>query len=227
MWKVNWWKPKNFSLLLLAALALSACKKEEPQDVDLGYDYFPNTVGTFIEYEVDSSYYESGVETNTQFYVREEFIETFIDGEGQLAMKIDRYTRPTLSDGWTLSAVYSQKRTSTTAERVEGNRRFIHMVFPINTERTWDGNAYNDLETWDYSYGTIGEPHVISLQLQFDDVVRVNQRSVFNIIDQEEAWAVFARDIGMIERRFKDLSYAFGDLMGVDVTYKLVGYGDL
>ena len=80
MWKVNWWKPKNFSLLLLAALALSACKKEEPQDVDLGYDYFPNTVGTFIEYEVDSSYYESGVETNTQFYVREEYTETFIDG---------------------------------------------------------------------------------------------------------------------------------------------------
>ena len=31
----------------------------------------------------------------------------------------------------------------------------------------------------------------------------------------------------MIERRFKDLSYAFGDLMGVDVTYKLVGYGNL
>ena len=114
MWKVNWWKPKNFSLLLLAALALSACKKEEPQDVDLGYDYFPNTVGTFIEYEVDSSYYESGVETNTQFYVREEYTETFIDGEGQLAMKIDRYTRPTLSDGWTRAAVYSQKRTSTT-----------------------------------------------------------------------------------------------------------------
>ena len=58
-------------------------------------------------------------------------------------------------------------------------------------------------------------------------MVRVNQRSVFNIIIKEEAWAVFARDIGMIERRLKDLSYAFGDLMGVDVTYKLVGYGDL
>jgi len=227
MWKVNWWKPKNFSLLLLATLTLAGCRKEEPVDVDLGYDYFPNSVGTFFEYQVDSSHYEVGVETNTQFYVREELTETFIDGEGQLATKIDRYTRPTLSDGWILSATYTQKRTSTTAERVEGNRRFVHLVFPINADRTWDGNAYNDLESWDYTYGAIGESHVLSAQLQFDDVVRVNQRSVFNLIDQEEAWAVFARDIGLVERRFRDLSYAFDDLMGVDVTYKLMSYGDL
>lgn len=227
MSKVNWWKPKHFSLLLLAGLALAGCKKDPPEEVDLGYDYFPNRVGTYFEYEVDSTDYDAGVETPFHFYVREEFSETYIDGEGQLAMRVERYVRQNPGDTWLLEGTYAQKRTATTAERIEGNRRFVHLVFPINSERTWDGNAYNDLATWNYTYANIGAPYILNASFQFEDAVKVNQRQVFNLIDQEEAWVIFAKDIGLVHRRFKDLSYAFGNLDGVDVEYILTDYGDL
>ena len=68
-----------FSMSLLALMLIaSGCKKDTTdQDIDLGYDYFPNMAGTFIEYEVDSIHYGIDVDT-VHFYLREELVNQFV-----------------------------------------------------------------------------------------------------------------------------------------------------
>lgn len=223
--KARWWKLWSVSALLL--VAVTGCKKEDPPVLDLGYAYFPNNVGTFIEYEVDSTSWVADVSTEYNFFLREEYVETFIDNEGQLAMRVDRYKRTNASDPWNFDSSWSQKRTSTTAERIESNARYVRLVFPINSERSWDGNAYNETESWTHGYSSIGGQHIVNASFIFDDVVRVNQRNVSNLIDQEEAWEIYARDLGLVHKRFRDLSFATLELEGVDMEWRIVASGDL
>lgn len=225
---VNLLKQKSLSLpLVLILVVLSSCGTEDPEPVDLGYTYFPNKVGTFIEYAVDSTHYTDDVEENFSFFIREEYIEEFTDNEGQLSLRIDRYQRFGEFNPWLFQTTYVQKRTSTTAERVEDTVRFVRMVFPVNAEREWDGNVYNTLDPWNYSYSFIGEQHIVGPGHIYEDCVRVEQRDVFNLIDQEEAWEIYSRGLGLVHKRLMDLSYATLQLNGVDMEMKIIDSGDL
>ena len=204
---------------------LCGCKKDEPDPIDLGYAYFPNTVGTFLEYEVDSTRHIGGDAFEFHFFLREEYTEQFIDGEGQLAVWIERFTRSTSADPWTFVSSYAQKRTSTTAERYEENQRYVRLAFPVNTEQSWDGNAYNDDGPWVHTYQNIGQQYILSPSLIFSDALRVQQRNVFNLIETEMAHEIYARGVGMIYKDIRDL--AFGNTEGYEVTYELVAYGDM
>lgn len=229
MSKANWLKQKNIKhSLILGALViavLGGCKKDEPDPIDLGYDYFPNIVGTFLEYEVDSTRHIGGDATDYHFYLREEHREQFIDGEGQLAVWIDRFTRPTPSDAWTFVSSYAQKRTSTTAERYEENQRYVRMVFPVNAEQSWNGNAYNDEGPWTHTYQNIGQQYILSPSLIFADAIRVQQRNVFNLIETEMAHEIYVRGVGLVYKDIRDL--AFGNSEGYELVYELTAYGDM
>lgn len=213
-------------LLIGALLPISACKKEvDYEAIDMGYEYFPNRVGAYIDYEVDSIHYGITVDT-TQFFLREIIAEDFIDQEGNLAVQVERYKKFSMGAEYELTDVWVQLRTSTTGERIEENQRFVRMVFPMDADANWDGNAYNTLDEWTHTYGSIGGSYSLP-PLSFTDVVRVNQRNNVNLVDQEEAWEVYARGIGLIHKRFKDIEFQNFEITGVDVEMKAIAYGSI
>ncbi|NNE54948.1 MAG: hypothetical protein HKN32_02930 [Flavobacteriales bacterium] len=227
--KVNWNLWKNVSLLLISftCLFFSSCSKpsDDSYSAELGYDYFPNVEGSFKEYAVDSTHYGITQE-DFSFFLREEITESFIDGEGQTAMRVERSKRNNPNEDWVLTDVWTQKRTTTSAQRFEENRRFIRLIFPITEEKTWDGNAYNDLDEWTHSYLAIDEAYTID-SLDFGETVTIEQRNNVNLVDQEEASEVYARSIGLIYKYFKDLNFQEGQVTGVEMEMKLVSYGGL
>ncbi len=211
------------ALALTGALVTGCNKDDNEEPIDLGYDFFPNNIGTFIEYEVDSLNHDL-VNDTTHFFLREVLVEEFVDNEGQLAVRVERYKRTSSNDDWTISDVWVQKRTTTTAERVEENLRFVRLAFPINQQQSWNGNAYNTLGAWEHSYQNVYETQMYN-GLVFHNTITVMQVDNVNLIDQEQATEVYARDIGLIYKKFVDLSFQFGTVTGIEMTMSVTNYG--
>ena len=76
-------------------------------------------------------------------------------------MEVKRYYRPAANMPWILGDVWTQKRTTNTAERVEENVRFIKMEFPVKDGGTWQGNAYNMLGDWEWTNDAANEDAVV------------------------------------------------------------------
>lgn len=206
------------------SLALISCKKDPNfEEIDLGYSYFPNESGKYIDYAVDSVNYGITVDT-VRFFLRELVAEDFIDAEGQPATRLERYKKFDLSDDWVLTDVWSQRRTTTAAERDEENVRFIRMIFPIEDGKTWDGNSYNTNPAWNYRYSGKDQRYELD-DLAWNETVRVNQRNNINLVDQEFAFEVYARNIGLVHKVFSDLNFQNGMITGVDVEWKYMGTG--
>lgn len=218
---------RTFAGLFALIIVLSACKKTDTdfESINLGYDYFPTTTGHFIDYEVDSISHNITIDT-THFYLREVLVEDFIDQEGQVAWRLERYKKNSLDDTFQLSDVWIQKRTTTSAERVEENERFVRLIFPVNGGDTWNGNAYNNRDPWYYEYTDVGEPFVQGL-LTFPKTVTVNQRNNINLVDQEVAFEVYAEGVGLIYKKLSDLEYQNFQITGVEVEMSVIDYGTL
>lgn len=202
---------------------MSSCGKEQDlSDIDIGYGYFPNTVGSFITYRVDSTWY--GItEENYEYQIKEEIADQIVDGAGQPAVIINRYHRLAHGDPWVLIDVWTQKRTSTTAERVEENERFVKLEFPVSEGGTWNGNAFNNRGALQYKYINVGKFADVGI-LQFDNTLTVQQKNNINLVDQEVFYEIYAHGIGMVLRHATDLDKQIGQTSGYSVVYEAIGY---
>lgn len=213
-------------LLLLGFTGLVSCKKEGTEDIiDLGYDFFPNKLGTYITYSVDSISYGLVPDT-ASFELMEVLAEDFVDGTNQSAMTIERYKRYNPLQDWVLTDVWTQKRTSSVALRTEENVTFVRLVFPIEDGKTWNGNAYNTNEEWNYEIENLDAPAVYG-DFPFSKTLKVNQRNYVNLVDQEIAYEIYARGVGLIYKKLIDLNYQDGMITGVDLEMTVVDYGEI
>lgn len=207
----------------MVLLSFSACKKKvDYEAIDLGYDYFPNKVGSYIIYEIDSTYYGIQVETY-QYQIKEVLADLYLDDAGEPVVKVERYRRNFNSQPWILSQSWIQKKTGTTAERVENNRKFIKLEFPVAEGGTWHPNAYNNLPDWTATYKNVDLPVDIGL-LEFGEGLTVELRNVVNLVDQEVFYEVYAKGVGMIVRKNKDINFQGGVPSGYDMEMRAISY---
>lgn len=211
-------------MLFIAALAMASCKKDPDLTmVQFGYEYFPIELGSYKIYLVDSIGHDLTSDT-AQFQIMEVVEEQFTDNVGNPAYRIGRYKRITSSDDWSFQYTIVEKRTTTFAERKEGNLSYIKMVFPINDEQTWDGNAYNFMDPWNYAYSGIGLSANLGL-FNFDRSLTVNQRNSVNLVDQEIASEIYAAGIGLIHKQLIDLNIQNEELTGIEWEQTILAYG--
>lgn len=200
-------------LLLLSAVVWTACVDDEPAGPapDLGYEYFPLETGSYLEYRVDSIYHDQpspdipGIHDTSHYFVREVMRDFITDGVGDPVIRIERYKRNHDTLTWSIADVWTAKLTSHNAQRVEENRRYVKLGFPVAAQTEWDANALNNREAWACSYDSIGLARDIG-DLSFPQTVRVNQRDFKNLIDDEFAYEVYARGVGLIRKYHRDLT---------------------
>ncbi len=211
------------SLALLIVLA-SGCKKEPDYEaIDLGYDYFPNLTDSFIEYKVNTILYGTTNDT-LEYFLREYIAESFIDVIGHPSTRIERSKRNSINEPYQLEEVWSQKRTTTAVERVEDNQRYIRFIFPPEEGRTWNGNAYNTLDDWEYEFIDVDVPRTYGA-FTFDQTAFIQQRDNVNLVEQQVAYEVYARGIGLIEKYYKNLSFQGGQIVGEETEMRVIGFG--
>ena len=196
---------------LVGLIGLVGCTKEQHlAPMDLGYGYFPNTVGKYVIYDADSIVRNSYThKTDTFTYQLKEVIASmFTDNSGRPTQRIERYTRPYTGDTtWVLKNVWMGNLTTLNAQRVESNTRYIKLVFPVNLNQYWNGNAYNNSpdSLLTYNYGTANVPFVIGNQ-HFDSTCTVIQRNDSTLLSKHYSIEVYAKNVGMIYKNYVNVS---------------------
>lgn len=204
---------RKISSLLFVIVLFASCKKDGKQP-NLGYTYFPLSVGAWAEYDVMEikvdtivSYYDTG------FYQLKEIIQSeFIDNQGRPSYRIERYWRTADSLPWVIKDVWFATKTATMAEKVEEDVRYVKLVFPVNEDKEWNGNIYNTLTEWEYTYENLHESATVG-GFSFDSTTTVLQRDNFNFIEYEYAYEIWAAGIGLVKKHYVDM-----DISNYDTT---------
>ncbi len=195
-------KPVLLSIALISAMA--ACKKDEPAEVDLGYDYFPQNIGHWIEYQVDSSRSfltnagnPSDIQTNTWSYqLREVLVENITDGEGRPAQRIIRYLRDP-NGNWQAKDVWWQTRDNVRAERAEENQLRVKLIFPPRVDTEWNMNAGNTEAEFGLTYEYVDEPYAVNGFI-FDKTLSVVSTFENNPLVTKNYRTRYAKGVGVI-----------------------------
>lgn len=227
---------KKLLPFFLLALVVASCSKDDGPDpiIDLGYNYFPVEIGRYVEYQVDSIAYDSeGDHDTSRYYVREIIDSEILDAQDEPSLRIVRFKKDSLNHAWEHADVWSAKRTPSNAQRIEEDKRFVRLVFPVSPSATWDGNALNSEDAWDYHYSNIGQAASYD-DLSFSKTIRVDQRDYKNLIEDEYAYEIYADEVGLIEKYYRVLetntnyiNYPIGENIkgGVEYHFKIVDYG--
>lgn len=207
----------GFSLFLLGFLFLSSCenKIEDYNPANSGSEYFPIEIGNTWTYQVDSIIYDKkGTQIDTVYHiVKETITESFEDNEGQTNFVIERFNK--IGVNWVNTDIWSTLKNDNHAIRNEDNLRFIKLVFPINENKYWDGNAFIDsdniiikiagesiklYERWSYNYESVNKFEKIG-DNNYDNVTTVEQVDTENSINKRYSLEKYAKGIGLVYKK--------------------------
>lgn len=206
---------RNQTLLTLLGgiLLLAACKKgEEVPEPDLGYDYFPTAIGTWVEYQVDSMWRDdpSAVHDSVSYRLRERIVDHYTDLEGRPCQKIHRYVLDAAGQ-WVVRDVWTATMDAYAAEKTEENYRRLKLSFPVRASRRWDINVYGTGATGDpnrddellVSYGQVDVPWNTD-SLSFDKTVLVKNTVEPNFIDTRRFEERYAKGVGLVQKYWEE-----------------------
>lgn len=155
---------------LLPLLVLSACNKDkDPVAPYTGPEkdaYFPLRVGHYVEYNVDSTYWDDFLDLRTTKSMQQRYtiVDTFTDGQGRLSYRVDVSTRRYDTLSWQPESVFYVTSTPGQLEWVQGNLRFVKLRYPVVAGTQWDGNEFIATDAadlayfanWPYKYTDVG-----------------------------------------------------------------------
>ena len=127
---------------------------------------------------------------------------------------------------WVMTDVWTATPQQGFYERYEENVRYVRLNYPVVEGKDWNGNAYNTFNEWNYEYENVHQSHTTGA-FTFDSTLTVNQRDNINIIDNETAFEVYAKDVGLIEKHYTDQvkSISTGDITsGTSMNWILLDY---
>lgn len=206
------------------ALLLQACSKESSAGPrDLGYDYFPVTVGKWVEYQVDSVWRDDyfNIHDSVSYRLLERIEEAYTDPAGRPAWRIHRYVRDE-QDQWVVRDVWTCTRDNFYAERTEENVRLLKLSFPINEGRRWDYNVYNPGNEWEMALREVHKPYSLN-GLSFDSTLIVRQTVPANFVARRDLEERYAKHVGMVRKSQVETTSQFVNVPGQPPQLRLVG----
>lgn len=197
-------------MVLISAL-LIGCKGDPIEEVDFGYEYVPLTVGSYIDYDVDSIVYDefAGTKTVFHFVLRERIAEVYENLNQQPVYRIERSKKLSDTSEFAVYESYALTMDGTRLERLRNNLRTIPLIFPPRSGELWDGNAFNKQSRTNYSYDYVHVSQSISGQ-RFDSTLRVLHWVDTNtLIEKRFSEERYARGKGLIYKEFFDVETNF------------------
>lgn len=194
-------------IFFVLACSFFSCEKDAPPP-NMGYNYFPDKPGSYVVYDVDSFFYDdfAGVVDTVRFQLKEKIVSVFTDNQGRPTLRLERYVKyyddtiPYSSMSWALRDVWASNRTSTTAEKVEENQRFIKLAFPVQENQSWNGNAQNTLGEVSYKYLFFDKTRTIG-GIYFDSTLQVTQLEEEFLYSKKYFIEKYARNVGLIYKQ--------------------------
>lgn len=205
----------RYYIVFAMVLSLVACKKDTViPPPDLGYNYYPGIIKSYIIYDVDSIVYRQvqGDTVKYKFQIKEVMDSLITDNENRPTIKLIRYrknynaTIPYSQMSWTLQSVWVANRTNTDVEVVENNVRLTKLAFPVNLNATWNGTAHADSTEVDYTYHSVDLPMALNGNL-FTKTATVVQKYTHSQLSYQNYYEQYARGVGLIYKHVEDYLY--------------------
>lgn len=213
----------------ILALAFS-CKKPKTEDpVDFKYQYAPIVIGHYCLYDVVEINHDDavGIHDTITYKLKEKIAESFVDAEGRPSLRVERFVLSG-SGEWSITDVWYSTRTTTRYEKVEEDVRFVRLAFPVKEKTRWNGNATNTLGEMEYEYTDADVSRSFN-GLNFANTARVLQMDEFNFVQRKLMYEIYAKDVGLAYKHYKDLNINFADstnaLTGKELYMTLYSYG--
>lgn len=201
--------------VLLIMISLWSCKKHSVEaPMDLGYDYYPTDIGKYVIYNVDSIIYDDFKHDTTEYkyQIKEKLEENYTDNEGRPTIKLVRYIKkydpnvPYSNMPWVVKDVWAVNKTNSSVQVVEENVRLTKLSFPTTVDASWNGNAFNTMDEWDYQYIYTDRTQTINGTLM-NKVLYVQQKDDKNKNNIHRQYYIekYARGIGLVHREIHDV----------------------
>lgn len=209
---------KRIVTLLLVSTSIGfglfSCKKDKSTVPDMGYNYFPDQVGKYVVYDVDSFYYDNNFSPvkidSFKFQVKEKIESIYPDNQNRPTIRLERYRKyynsstPYSSLPWILTDIWAENKTATTVEKVEENDRYVRLIFPTKASQFWNANIQNTYEERMFNYLFLDQARTVA-SIQFDSVLQTVYDAGVILTKREYRTEKYARNVGMIYRQIIDV----------------------
>ena len=189
----------------------------------MGYTYFPDQVGKYVIYDVDSFFYDGIIPTYNysnsfqtakidtfKFQVKEKIQSVYYDNQNRRTLRLERYRKyynssiPYSALPWVLTDIWAENKTPTTMEKVEENVRYVRLIFPTKIDKFWNANIQNTAGERKFSYQFIDQSRTIGSN-HFDSVLQTIYDGGAILTQKEYQTEKYARNIGLVYRQFIDI----------------------
>jgi len=184
---------------------LASCKPDKIKVYSSFYQYYPLAVGNYQIYNADSiKYFNSLLSVKPPDTIRYQVMDSiqskFIDGTGQISYRVQESVRKNSSSAWKIVRAFSRSINDRNAQEVDGNNRYIKMIFPVAQNSNWNPDLYNTTDSAHIISAKYTQVHVpYSIQpLNFDSTVVVQLQSDTNLITYIINNERYAARIGLI-----------------------------
>jgi hypothetical protein len=180
-------------------MILFSCKKKE-ETFDIGADYFPiRPKGTYIIYDVQRTIY--GATRHDTTYQLMEMTGDTAWLNGQLYYKVWRFTRADAIGTWPAQpdSVWQEYNNTAQAVKTETNRKFVKLVFPVEENKTWNGNVMNTWAADDYTMKNVGRSYTVNGHY-FPVTLKVVQNNDTSYVNEDQRYEVYAKGIGLVDK---------------------------
>jgi hypothetical protein len=175
----------------------------------------PLEIGRYIVYDVDSIVYDKfkNEKRSYKFQLKEKIETTFIDNTGQTFYKINRYKKMQDSSGAFIDSIYKIKNVfaasivNNSLQVVEDNQKYVKLLFPPTLDKTWNGNAFNNLGEQNYFFSKVNENFTLNNQpySNVSHVVEIQSNPEIKIF-KKYYYSTYAKNIGQIEKYVLDIA---------------------
>lgn len=196
--------------------------------------YFPLRVGDYRVYHVTEKQISAfNIETDFEYDIKTLVVDSFENVSGTYTYIIHRFKRESSSDTWTGLDAWTARVSPGEVVVTEGSTPFVRLTFPIKNGRSWNGNAYNNLESSDFCSGdtffscdlyaldNVARPFTTSISnLEFENTVRVVQNNDPDLITEYDTREeIYGLDVGLIYKQSTVLKYCTrGSCLGQELV---------
>lgn len=237
------WLKAIFSMLLMALpMAFSSCDPNTVEEQSLP-NYVPLRVGNYQIYQVNETQITAfNIETDFTYELKTVVTDSIVNAQGGYSYIMSRSKRNTDSDPWQPMDTWLIRANENEVVITEGTIPFVRLTFPIKNDRTWNGNAYNNIETGkfcglvecdQYTLADVQREYTTSTQA-FTNTITIIQSNDPDLLTRYDVRKeIYAAGVGLIFKESVVYNYCtqaacFGQQLiesGFRLTQELKAYG--
>ncbi|MCU0430064.1 MAG: hypothetical protein MUF42_08845 [Cytophagaceae bacterium] len=187
--------------MILIPILLFSCKKKKEEVVNDDYQFYPLQQGSWYIYQVDVTKYQGTPQGKDSSYQLKEVLTEPLTVNDETRYQVYRYYRSNETEAWDdqPDSVWTVFLRGNQLVRSEDNERFVKLSFPIEVDKSWNGNSMNTKGEEIYRYQNVRRSFK-SVSNSFASTVTVMHADEDDIIQKDKRWEVFAKDIGLVHK---------------------------